>query len=259
MYCSKCGTQLTEGTPVCSNCGCPTEYYSQTVNLVNSKSDNAIKMGILLIIASICPIVIFLISKVIYGENSSYSNFIYQIPNLLYIAQSILILIFGSMNIKLESKIFRAAIIILMVSSVLLLVNDIQWMQEYSEDTNYLNLEVQYELFRIILFVGIGLLFLSLNRIITLTEAQKKMRIIGSILAFAYIPWLLFVELPYYSIESYLSDLEGILESFVWTFYGVYQPFIPLLENSVVRLTGSILLTIIAVMFYNTKKVEVNN
>lgn len=258
MYCSKCGTQLNDGTPVCNSCGCPTEFYNKTTTL--RKTCNHMKLSILLVIIPACSILSFLAIKAISTYDGSLSDFIYRIPDLLCALQYILILIFSGMNLKLKSRLFKVAAIILAIASVLLLANNIQWMQEYSEDIYYLNIQIRYSLYMSVLFAGIGLLLISTNNIGTLTTLQKKARIIGSILSFAYIPWLLFIQLPWIAVESFVMELgDGLLFSFVLKFYGTYQPFIPLLESDVIQLVGAIFFTIIAVVFYNIQEANSPN
>lgn len=247
MYCTKCGNQLEDGAKVCNSCGCPTEFYNQTVAI--TQEDNVIKFEVLLIFAVAATLVISLVYKLLYGENSSsLPDFLYQIPNLIYIAQSILLILFCILNIRIKSKLWKTASIITLLGSALLLINSIQYMLDYSNDINsdeiYFNLYIQFGFFRVVLFAGIALILIAINKIASLTPLQKVASILGSVLSIIYIPWLLFIDLPYGADESY-------------SFYNeLYQSFLWLLERDIIINIGGIFYIIIAIIFLKTKKAE---
>lgn len=191
----------------------------------------------------------------------TFANLLYQFANYLYLCVMGLVIAFCCVNIKIKSKLSRSALFLIGTASVLLGINMVQYMNGSGDapdpDRFYLNLLLQYNLFRVVFFLGFVLLFFSLTRVITLTGRQKVFRALGMTWILLYLLWICFFRFPNDALLSFSYGPEGILGSYAQACYNIYRPVAWILDNhfnlNIVGLTSDVILSIISILFLKTK------
>ncbi len=191
----------------------------------------------------------------------TFANFLYQFANYLYICGMGLVAAFCCLNIKLKSKLAKFSLAIIGAASVLLGINAVQYMTGYGygmdTDNFYLYLLIQYNIIKVIFFLGIALFLFSLKKVILLSGRQKVFRALGIIWILLYPLWICFFSFPNDALLSFSYGPEGILGAYAQACYNLYRPFVRMLGShqnlNVISLSSDVILAITSIMFLKTK------